>query len=288
MFLLTGKKWAVKLISLLAVSTVIVFLCQVPCSALPDWGCCQNYLSRPMICKNVNSKEDCFKWNKKARFYPGLHCLKLGPAESYCGYYDTHSEKWVYVGKFGHRHMKPIYHTGTDSACGARQYAAYNYPVDAPDPNAPQLALVDSAGNPITALHTERVTNPSLIGAATQLYQDSGWASLNDTVVIWAFGTLPLEGGFPGTFCYGADEYYDVISNAGIPPAIEDTIVGISWYSADTMSVPDSIDFIAMAVLPPRDIPTLTEWGLIMFGLVLLGFITWVFLKRRKVIGVRA
>jgi LPXTG-motif cell wall-anchored protein len=29
-------------------------------------------------------------------------------------------------------------------------------------------------------------------------------------------------------------------------------------------------------------IPTLTEWGLILFGMVLLGFITWVFLKRRK------
>ena len=36
-----------------------------------------------------------------------------------------------------------------------------------------------------------------------------------------------------------------------------------------------------------ENIPTLTEWGLIIFGLVLIGFITWVFLKRRKVIGVR-
>jgi hypothetical protein len=35
-------------------------------------------------------------------------------------------------------------------------------------------------------------------------------------------------------------------------------------------------------------IPTLTEWGLIIFGVVLIGFITWVFLKRRKVIGVRS
>ena len=34
-------------------------------------------------------------------------------------------------------------------------------------------------------------------------------------------------------------------------------------------------------------IPTLTEWGLIIFGVVLLGFITWVFLKRRKVVSVR-
>jgi len=41
----------------------------------------------------------------------------------------------------------------------------------------------------------------------------------------------------------------------------------------------------------PQDqgvIPTLTEWGLIIFGVVLLGFISWVFLKRRKkVMGVR-
>jgi hypothetical protein len=35
------------------------------------------------------------------------------------------------------------------------------------------------------------------------------------------------------------------------------------------------------------DIPTLTEWGLIIFGVLLLGFITWVFLKRRKVVSVR-
>jgi hypothetical protein len=30
------------------------------------------------------------------------------------------------------------------------------------------------------------------------------------------------------------------------------------------------------------DIPTLTEWGLIIFGVVLLGFITYVFLRRRR------
>jgi hypothetical protein len=37
-------------------------------------------------------------------------------------------------------------------------------------------------------------------------------------------------------------------------------------------------------IYPPTDIPTLTEWGLIIFGVVLLGFITWVFLRRRKVV----
>ena len=34
-------------------------------------------------------------------------------------------------------------------------------------------------------------------------------------------------------------------------------------------------------------IPTLTEWGLIIFGVVLIGFITYVFLRRRKAIAVR-
>lgn len=37
----------------------------------------------------------------------------------------------------------------------------------------------------------------------------------------------------------------------------------------------------------PPPIPTLTEWGLIIFGLVLPGFITWVFLKKRKLASVR-
>jgi hypothetical protein len=31
-------------------------------------------------------------------------------------------------------------------------------------------------------------------------------------------------------------------------------------------------------------IPTLTEWGLIIFGVLLLGFITWVFLRRRRAV----
>ncbi len=34
-------------------------------------------------------------------------------------------------------------------------------------------------------------------------------------------------------------------------------------------------------------VPTLTEWGLIIFGVMLLGFITYVFLRRRKAVSVR-
>jgi len=43
-----------------------------------------------------------------------------------------------------------------------------------------------------------------------------------------------------------------------------------------------------LVVLPAADIPTLTEWGLVIFGIVLLGFITWVFLRRRKAVSVGA
>jgi hypothetical protein len=49
---------------------------------------------------------------------------------------------------------------------------------------------------------------------------------------------------------------------------------GISW----------GIYGITMCYFERDQIPTLTEWGLIIFGVVLLGFITYVFLKRRKTV----
>lgn len=36
---------------------------------------------------------------------------------------------------------------------------------------------------------------------------------------------------------------------------------------------------------PETAIPTLSEWGLIIFGMVLIGFITWVFLRRRRAVA---
>jgi hypothetical protein len=49
-----------------------------------------------------------------------------------------------------------------------------------------------------------------------------------------------------------------------------------------TITWPDPI--ITIVCVTPDDIPTLTEWGLIIFGVVLVGFITYVFLKRRKAV----
>jgi hypothetical protein len=43
----------------------------------------------------------------------------------------------------------------------------------------------------------------------------------------------------------------------------------------------DSLPYLEVT-FTEQEIPTLTEWGLIIFGLVLMGFMTWVFLRRRQ------
>lgn len=62
------------------------------------------------------------------------------------------------------------------------------------------------------------------------------------------------------------------------------------WYLG-TLHVDHSVTvsvLLSVAAMPKgEEIPTLTEWGLIIFGVVLIGFITWMFLKRRKAIAVR-
>jgi cbb3-type cytochrome oxidase subunit 3 len=42
----------------------------------------------------------------------------------------------------------------------------------------------------------------------------------------------------------------------------------------------DSLPYLEVTTTE-QEIPTLTEWGLIIFGLVLMGFVTWVFFRRR-------
>jgi hypothetical protein len=74
------------------------------------------------------------------------------------------------------------------------------------------------------------------------------------------------------------DAYHDLFLGAAL-----------SYGSLWTAQFYGTIDWIKLwrKVEPVPCIPTLTEWGLISFGVVLLGFISWVFLKRRKAIGVR-
>ena len=91
-----------------------------------------------------------------------------------------------------------------------------------------------------------------------------------------------LVGGIPSSFTLNPGE------TRSFPYTATDAslAISISDYVA-LASAPDDQYWELTAERPPAIIPTLTEWGMIIFGVVLLGFITWVFLKRRKVIGVR-
>jgi hypothetical protein len=73
--------------------------------------------------------------------------------------------------------------------------------------------------------------------------------------------------------------YYDptIQLEAQQRTTVWDTLV----FTSDTTF---TVSGVATVQLVRAPIPTLTEWGLIIFGVVLLGFITWVFLRRRKAV----
>jgi cbb3-type cytochrome oxidase subunit 3 len=90
-------------------------------------------------------------------------------------------------------------------------------------------------------------------------------------------------------------EYTEGIGCYPIHPEFDDSLVCLPSFIIWKDSLGRRPDGLAHTVTDPGisvsgvttvpiedDIPTLTEWGLIIFGLVLLGFITWVFLRRRK------
>jgi len=57
--------------------------------------------------------------------------------------------------------------------------------------------------------------------------------------------------------------------------------IDTTWYPLYDPITQESMDlaFVITGPTGPPPIPTLTEWGMIIFGLVLVGFITWVFLR---------
>jgi len=80
----------------------------------------------------------------------------------------------------------------------------------------------------------------------------------------------------------------DSISIPGLPDEsfVADNVLFLRGHliadiETEDASYVDTVDF-AVEILMEEEIPTLTEWGLIIFGVVLLGFITWVFLRRRR------
>ena len=86
--------------------------------------------------------------------------------------------------------------------------------------------------------------------------------------------------------CYYSDPH-------GFPLPLDELLISpgdtVTIVVDDTQLVQelDENNNVCSTIYTAADIPTLTEWGLIIFGVLLVGFITYVFLKRRKVIGVR-
>lgn len=84
----------------------------------------------------------------------------------------------------------------------------------------------------------------------------------------------------PGTVALSEDE---VAGPFYINNVDDDDYVVFGWHTVWTGD-----PCVCRAIFQEKasiSIPTLTEWGLIIFGVVLLGFITWVFLRRRKAIS---
>ena len=117
-----------------------------------------------------------------------------------------------------------------------------------------------------------RIFNPDSqfhsMAISLELENPVGWNAWSDT----------YELGIPP----GEDALISVFAQAPSFPKGEVNIVyiGVTSESGDETGSSFYLEISS-------EIPTLTEWGLIIFGVVLLGFITWVFLKRRRVVGVR-
>jgi hypothetical protein len=180
----------------------------------------------------------------------------------------------------------PRYNTETSQNCDGRQYLAYNYPIGAANPAGPVVHEMDSEGSSIRALRTMRVTNPNLIASGMQAFRSNGWAGLDDTIVIWAFGSMGTVGSFPDTFCYSTNSYYGDVANGGIPAAVKDSFVVVSWYSNDTMQVPLSFDFMAQAILPTRGTgaPSFGTAGIIILIGLLIVMTVIIIRKRRRIL----
>ncbi|MGB8657579.1 MAG: hypothetical protein WCE90_07305 [Candidatus Zixiibacteriota bacterium] len=74
---------------------------------------------------------------------------------------------------------------------------------------------------------------------------------------------------------------FNLLTELTNPKTINSIRVGGSGWDFEGRA--DNVQILCQGGL---NIPTLTEWGLIIFGVVMLGFISWVFLRRRKTAAV--
>lgn len=86
--------------------------------------------------------------------------------------------------------------------------------------------------------------------------------------ICWSWGVLELID--DGDAIPGIGDLL-VLSNPHFDPPVEDTVqiiaLNTGWFVMEASLVP---------------VPTLTEWGYIIFGVALLGFMTWMLVRRRK------
>jgi hypothetical protein len=87
-----------------------------------------------------------------------------------------------------------------------------------------------------------------------------------------------------GTATFGFDhpnDYQDVEWLAEHPGGASWTVANVNSPIAGPMGTYTD-GYVHAPSSEAAAIPTLTEWGMIIFGVLLLGFITWVFLRRRR------
>lgn len=136
---------------------------------------------------------------------------------------------------------------------------------------------------PVTFLSTKKLTaNLTRDEHPTIIKKQNGhiWIAWDSGLIYSGLSyKLTSDGGLIWTPAVDISRWYGGINQV---PWLTQTFDGKVWVAWAT-NRDGNLDIYAMYGVQPSDIPTLTEWGLIIFGLVLVGFITWVFLKRRKV-----
>ncbi len=128
------------------------------------------------------------------------------------------------------------------------------------------LTSIDPYGNPMPYMGIRYSLAPG--GVPDTAVEGAWFISSFETPDPFIFGTLTRFHGNSLTNEFLVDTGTGLSPiYANVPPAI---------------TGPDAIYQYIINTYLINSIPTLTEWGLIIFGMLLVGFMTWVFLRRRR------
>ena len=120
-----------------------------------------------------------------------------------------------------------------------------------------------------------RVTNPPYITGDDG--DNPGWHHVCAPIALESGGVLPSNSyGHWEMFVGNITDFNTILANVDkIEFRIDFTTNPAEEIGLDNICLRDD-------VCPQSQIPTLTEWGMIIFGILLIGFMTWVLVKRRK------